>query len=90
MPAHSTRSLGRPRSFKPLKPWGGRAAEQSFGAQVFVDVRRVNAVPAAGDTPVLPLGRGFIQQTWMPGERDRDRPPIPQRDSQRVFLPSPP
>ena len=49
------------------------AAKQAFRTQVFVDIRPVNAVAAAGDLPILSLGRRSVEQARIPCERTRSR-----------------
>jgi hypothetical protein len=53
-----------------------RSAEEAFRAQVFVRVRPVDAVTAAGDPPVLPLRFGGVEQPRVPDERYAYRPSI--------------
>ena len=71
-----------------LEPWAlpsaGQAPPESPSAS------RSSSRPANGcraatrDPPVLPLGRGSIEQARIPGERDRDGPPVRQADTQGV------
>jgi hypothetical protein len=65
-------------------PKGGRAAEQTFGAEVFVQIGPVDAIPGAGDSPFLALLFGGVQQLWIPGKRHGDSAPILQGHGQRV------
>src|SRR5208337_2834380 len=64
---------------------GRRTPEEPLGAEILIDVRPVNAVAAARDAPVLPLGRGGVEQARIPGQRDRDGPPVPQGDAEGIL-----
>jgi len=64
----------------------GGAAQESFGAEVFVDIRPMDAVPTAARSPVRPLlGRG-VQQSGIPCQRNRDRAPVDEIDAQRILV----
>jgi len=58
-----------------------RAPQESLRAWVLVDIRPVNAVAAARDPPVLPLGGRGVEQAWIPSQRDRNGPAVPQADT---------
>jgi len=45
----------------------------------------MDAATATRNPPVLPLGRGGMEQARIPSERDRDGPPVPKPDAQGVF-----
>src|ERR1700730_5199736 len=62
----------------------GGAAEQAFGTEVFVQVRPMNAISAAGYFPLLALVFGRMQQLGIPSERDGDSAAVHQGDTERV------
>src|SRR5271157_475227 len=64
---------------------GGRTPEEPLGAEILIDVRPMDAVAATRDAPVLPLGRGGVEQARIPGQRDRDGPPVPQGDAEGIL-----
>lgn len=64
--------------------WRGRAAQQAVGAQIFVDLRPVDAVAAAGGLPLGALFRRGGEEAWIPGERDGDGAAVHQIDDQAV------
>lgn len=67
-----------------LRLRGGRPAQQSFGAEMFVNRRPLNSVAAAADAPTETLRFGRLQQSWIPCERDTNAATIHQIDGQRV------
>src|ERR671912_1879674 len=62
-----------------------RSAEEAIRAKVFVHVRPVDAVTAAGDPPILPLRFGGVEQPRVPDERYAYRPSVHQSDGQRIL-----
>src|SRR5271165_345629 len=62
---------GAPSSFCCLSgQGGGRSPQQTLGADVFVNVRPMDAVAAPGNLPVAPLLGGGMEQPGIPRERD--------------------
>lgn len=57
-------------------------AQQSFGAQVFVEVRPVDAIAAAAGLPDCPLFGGRVEEAGIPGEGHRDGAAIHQVDAE--------
>ena len=55
--------------------WCRRAAQQAFGAEVFVEVRPVDAVASTGNLPVFALRGCGIEQPRIPYHRQRARRP---------------
>lgn len=50
----------------------GRASQQSFGAQVLVDIGPMNSVAAASNFPILALRGCGVEQSRIPDERHTD------------------
>jgi len=44
----------------------------------------MNAVAAPGDSPILPLRRGGVEQSRIPSQWHGDPPPIPQGNGQLI------
>src|SRR5271165_2616303 len=62
----------------------GRATQQAFGAEVFVEVGPVKAIASARNLPVLALGGRGVEQARIPGERHSDNSAVAQGYAQRV------
>jgi len=58
--------------------------QQAFHADVLVQRFPVDAVAAAHETPVIPLGFGAPDKARIPGEGYGDRPPVVQIDAQLI------
>src|ERR1700676_727720 len=63
----------------------GRASQQSFGAQILVDVGPMDSVAAAGNFPVLALRGCGVEQPWIPDERHGDDAAVAQAHADRVI-----
>jgi hypothetical protein len=61
-----------------------RAAQQSFGAQVFVQVGPVNPISSASNLPIPALRRCGVKQARIPYQRHCDDAPIPQTHAERI------
>ena len=69
-------------------PWCRSAAQQTFRAQVFVNVGPMDAVAGAGDLPARQLlGRG-IGKTRIPRERHGYGAPVHEIDTDRISIDS--
>lgn len=64
----------------------GAASEETFHAQVFIDVRPMDAVAGTCNLQVGPLGGGCLQEPRKPGEWHRKNPPIRQVHGQRSLV----
>jgi len=62
-----------------------RAAQQAFGAEVFIYVGPVDPISAAGDLPMGTLRDRGVQEARIPPERHRDRAPVHQTHGQRIL-----
>src|SRR5207245_10825671 len=62
-----------------------RTTGKPFGNDVLVNILPVNAITAAGDTPVLPLGRGGIQQPRIPSEGSGNRAAVVESNAQGIL-----
>jgi hypothetical protein len=60
------------------------SAKQAFRAQVFIDIRPMDAVASACDFPILALSMRSVQKARIPHKRNTDHAPISQRYTQRV------
>jgi predicted nucleotidyltransferase len=58
------------------RAWGRGAVEHPLKADVLVDIRPMDALPAANETEVLALIRGSIGEPPRPGEGDSDGSPV--------------
>ena len=67
-------------------PGSGRSPQQTFGADVFVDVGPMDAIAAAGNLPVAALLGGGMEQPGIPRKRDRDGAAVLQAYAQRVRI----
>src|SRR5438093_6457383 len=63
----------------------GSATQQSFSAEVLINIRPVNAVPGSTDFPICTLLWRRVQKRWVPCKRDDNRSAIHQINRQRVF-----
>jgi hypothetical protein len=61
-----------------------RAAQQAFGAEVFVEAGPVEAVASTGDLPIFALGGSGVEQAGIPHERHADNAAVAQGDAQGV------
>jgi hypothetical protein len=64
----------------------GRAAQESLGADVFVNFWPVDTVAASGNLPITALIGGGVEQPWVPRERDGDGTTVLQPNAQRVLI----
>jgi hypothetical protein len=46
----------------------GRSAQETGGAQIFVDIRPMNTVTRAADFPVSTLFRRCVEKPWIPDQ----------------------
>jgi hypothetical protein len=60
------------------------ARQQTFDADVLVEIRPVNAFAFADETPTTSFGGTTVCQARVPSDGDRDRTAIDQFDYQRV------
>jgi len=67
-----------------LFPGRGRAAKEARNADVFVDVRPVNAKAITEKFKVPALGLASAQQSWKPGQGHGEAAAIRQHDDQFV------
>src|SRR5260370_41750054 len=65
--------------------WGRSSAQQSFRAQIFIQVRPMNAVSAAGNLPIPKLLRRGVEKSRIPGQGHRDGASILQGNAERVI-----
>ena len=56
----------------------GRAAQQARRAEIFIDVRPMEAEACAADAPVCALGFRGVAEPWVPDEGDDDGSPVDQ------------
>lgn len=56
----------------------GRATQQARRAEIFVDVRPMEAEACAADPPVFALGFRGVEEPWVPDEGDDDGSPVDQ------------
>lgn len=60
------------------------AGQESFNANVLVEVGPFDGVPVAEQTPVLSLGFGAVKQTWIPRPRHAQAPAVGQFDDEGI------
>ena len=63
---------------------GGGAAQQSIGAQIFIDVGPVNPIAAATHPPICSLPWSSVKQPRIPGQRHDDSTPVEEVYAQHV------
>lgn len=62
------------------------ATQQPFGAQILVDIRPMNAIPATTFFPMGALVGCRIKEPWIPSQRGGDGTAIHQIDDQAVLV----
>src|SRR5580658_220777 len=67
------------------RPRRGRASQQSFGAQILVDVGPMNSVTAAGNFPVVALRGCGVEQPRIPDKRHGDDASVAQAHADGVL-----
>src|SRR5260370_26075445 len=61
-----------------------RPSQEAFGAQIFIQIRPVDAVSPARNFPIAKLFLRGVQKPWIPGKRHTDGPSILQLNAERV------
>ena len=61
--------------------WRRCAAQEAFGAKVFVEIGPVDAEASARDFPIAALSGSGVEQAWIPHQWHADHAAIPQRDT---------
>src|SRR5205814_8010500 len=63
----------------------GCSAEETFGAQIFIQFGPMNSVTSAGKLPILTRRGSSLQQAWIPGQRYADDSAVFQRHHEGIL-----
>src|SRR5437879_13917651 len=63
----------------------GRSAQESLRAQIFIDIRPVDAITCAAEFPVPTLVWGGIEKPWIPDQGNNNRASVHEVDRQSVL-----